>query len=73
MLKKVFFAAALTGLLAGAALPLQSSTAEASSGCWKAAKVKFPGALKARFAYHKECKAHWKTAKMAHKADKKAA
>ncbi len=35
MLKKVLFAAAVTGLLAGAAIPLQPVSAEAASGCSK--------------------------------------
>jgi hypothetical protein len=60
MFKKMLFTAALTGLLAGAAVPVQSSTAEAASGCRKAAHAKFAGDLKARHAYRKECKGHYK-------------
>ncbi len=74
MLKKILFAAAVTGLVAGAALPLHTTAAEAgSSGCYKAAKAKFAGDYKARHAYRKECKAHWKSFKTAQKAAKKAA
>jgi hypothetical protein len=76
MLKRILFAAAVTGLVAGAALPLQSTSAEATpSGCWKAAKAKFPGAgmFKARHEYRKECRAHYKAYKTAMKAAKKAA
>ena len=60
MFKKMLFTAALTGLLAGAAVPVQSSTAEAASGCRNAAHAKFAGDLKARHAYRKECKGHYK-------------
>ncbi|MGZ5861756.1 MAG: hypothetical protein ACXWJ4_06075 [Methyloceanibacter sp.] len=73
MFKKMLFAAALTGLLAGAAIPVQPSTAEAASGCLKAAKAKFPGDHKTRVAYRKECKAHWKAYRTAQRATKKAA
>ena len=74
MLKRILFAAAVTGLVAGAALPLQSTSAEAApSGCWKAAKAKFPGDHKTRVAYRKECRAHFKAYRSAQKASKKAA
>jgi hypothetical protein len=73
MFKKMLFAAALTGLLAGAAIPVQSSTAQAASGCLKAAKAKFHGDLKARVAYRNECKAHWKAYRTAQRGAKKAA
>jgi hypothetical protein len=73
MFKKMLFAAALTGLLAGAAIPVQSSTAEAASGCLRAAKAKFPGHSIARVSYRKECKAHWKAYRTAQRAAKKAA
>jgi hypothetical protein len=73
MFKKMLFAAALTGLLAGAAVPVQSSTAEAASGCRKAAHMKFHSDLKARVAYRKECRAHWKAYRTAQRAAKKAA
>ena len=44
MLKRIVFAAAVAGLVAGAALPINSTPAEAApSGCFKAAKAKFPG------------------------------
>jgi hypothetical protein len=74
MLKKMLFAAAVTGLVAGATLPLHSTAADAaSSGCLHAAKAKFATDYKARHAYRKECKAHYKAYKTATKGAKKAA
>ncbi|MGC2410930.1 MAG: hypothetical protein WA441_13285 [Methyloceanibacter sp.] len=74
MIKKMLFAAAITGLVAGATLPLHATPADAAhSGCRKAAKANFPGDLKSRVAYRKECKAHWKAYKTATKGAKKAA
>jgi hypothetical protein len=74
MIKKMFFAAAITGLVAGATLPLHVTAADAApSGCLKAAKAKFPGDHKSRVAYRKECKAHYKAFRTAQKAAKKAA
>ena len=75
MLKRVLFAAAITGLIAGAALPLHSTPADAASGCFKAAKAKFPGAgyHKVRHEYRVACRAHWKAYKTAQRAAKKAA
>ena len=67
MLKKVLVAAAVTGLVAGAALPVQITPAYAGkSGCREAAKAKFQGDRKARHAFKKECKAHWKSYKKVH-------
>lgn len=63
MLKRILVAAAVTGLVAGASIPVQIDSAMAGpSGCRQAAKAKFAGDLKARHAYKKECKAHWKMA-----------
>ncbi len=74
MLKRMLFAVAVTGLVAGAALPLHTTSAEAtSSGCRTAAKAKFPGTFKARHEYRKECRAHYKAYRAAAKASKKAA
>jgi len=74
MIKKLFFAAAITGLVAGATLPLHATSADAApSGCRKAAKAKFPGDHMSRVAYRKECRAHWKAFKTAQKTAKKAA
>jgi len=73
MMKKIILAAAVTGLMTGAAMPLHTSPAEAASGCFKAAKAKFAGDHKARVAYRKECRAHYKAYKSAQKAAKKAA
>jgi hypothetical protein len=67
MWKKVLLASAVTGLLAGAALPLQSTPADASrSGCREAAKVKYPGDPKGRRAYRQYCRSQWKVYKAAH-------
>ncbi len=72
MLKKMLFAAAVTGLVVGASLPVQPTTAEASSGCFKAAKAKFPADHKARVAWRKDCRAHWKAYRAEQKSAKKA-
>jgi hypothetical protein len=67
MLKRILAAAAVTGLVAGAALPVQVTPAMAGkSGCREAAKSKFSGDMKSRKAFKKECKAHWKANKSAH-------
>lgn len=67
MLKRILIAAAVTGLVAGAALPVQITPAFAGkSGCHESAKAKFPGDKKAAHAFKKECKAHWKAYKKAH-------
>jgi hypothetical protein len=67
MLKRILAAAALTGLVAGAAIPVQTSSAMAGhGGCREAAKAKFHGDLKMRRAFKKECKTHWKAHKSAH-------
>lgn len=74
MLKRMLFAAAVTGLVAGATMPVHTTSAEAArSGCFKAAKAKFTGDHKARHAYRKECKMHWKAYKTAQRAARKAA
>jgi hypothetical protein len=67
MLKRMLVAAAVTGLIAGAAIPVQITPAMAGkSGCREAAKAKFPGDLKARHSFKKECKAQWKAYRTAH-------
>jgi hypothetical protein len=74
MLKRMLFAAAVTGLVAGATLPIHATPAEAaSSGCRHAAKAKFATDYKSRHAYRKECKAHYKAYKTATKGAKRAA
>jgi hypothetical protein len=73
MIKKMLFAAAITGLVAGATLPLHATAADAASGCFKAAKAKFASDYKSRHAYRKECKAHYKAYRTATKGAKKAA
>ena len=71
MLKRMLFAAAVTGLLAGAALPLQATNADAAPGCRQAAKAKFPGPgmFKDRHAFRKYCRQQYR----AHKAAMKSA
>ena len=65
MLKKLLLAAAVTGLIAGVSIPVTAAPALADkSGCRQAAKAKFPGDMKSRHAYKKECKTAWKA--MAH-------
>jgi hypothetical protein len=67
MWKKVLLASAVAGLLACAAIPLQSTPADASrSGCREAAKAKFPADLKGRRAYLPYCRSQWKAYKAAH-------
>jgi hypothetical protein len=74
MLKRMLFAAAVTGLVAGATIPLHTTLAEAApSGCFKAAKAKFPADYKSRHAYRKECKAHFRAYRAAQRLSKKAA
>jgi hypothetical protein len=58
MLKRILVAAAVTGLVAGAAIPVQATSAMAGQdGCRQAAKAKFHGDRKARHAFKKACKA----------------
>jgi hypothetical protein len=67
MLKRILVAAAVTGLIAGTALPVQMTPALAGkSGCKEAAKAQGQGDRKARHAYKKECKTQWKAHKTAH-------
>jgi len=74
MMKRILFAAAVTGIVAGVTIPVHTTPAEAApSGCLKAAKAKFPGDLKSRHAYRRECKAHFKAYRAAQRASKKAA
>jgi len=67
MFKQVILASAVAGLLAGASLPLATS-ADAASGCGKAAKAKYAGDHKGRHEYRKWCHAEWKVHKKAQKA-----
>jgi len=76
MLKKVLFAVAICGLAAGVALPVQpaqaakaaKAAAAAPLTCKEAAKLKFPGDLKARHAYKHECKVAFRAQHKAAKA-----
>ena len=66
MLKRMLFAAAVTGLVAGATIPVHTTSAEAApSGCFKAAKAANLSTMKERRAFRKECRAHHKAAKKA--------
>jgi hypothetical protein len=71
MLKRMLFAAALSGLAIGVALPLQTTTADAAPGCREEAKVRYPGAghFKERHAFRKWCRKQYR----AHKAAMKSA
>jgi hypothetical protein len=69
--KNVLLASAVTGLLAGVAIPSHSTPADAArSGCHKAAKARFPHEHKARRQFRHWCKAEWKLYKAAHKGGK---
>lgn len=67
MLKKVFLAAAATLLIASVVAPISSTPAQALSHCWKASKQAGVKGMKARLAYAKECRAHYKATKKAAK------
>ena len=68
MWKKMILASAVTGLLAGVAIPIHSTPAEAArSGCFKAAKARFPHDYKARKAFRHWCKGQWKLYKAGHR------
>ena len=67
MLKKVFLAAAAALLIASVTAPVGTTPAVAGSGCWKAAKAAGVKGWKARHAYRKECRAHYKAMKKAGK------
>lgn len=71
MLKRMLFVAAVTGLVAGAALPIQTTKADAAPGCWKESQVRYPGPghYKERHAFRKWCRQQYR----AHKAAAKAA
>jgi hypothetical protein len=59
MIKKVFFAAAATAILATMTAPI---TAQAEMTCEDAAKMKYPDSLLDRLKYTRECKKAWKDA-----------
>jgi hypothetical protein len=65
MLKKVLLATAVTGLIAGIAVPVQTSPAQAEMTCREAAKMKHPDDLLARFAYWRACRKAWKNSQTA--------
>lgn len=61
MLKKVFFAAALSFALVGATMTVTPSEVfAAKTGCFKKAKAKYGMHLMKRHAYKKACKAKHK-------------
>jgi hypothetical protein len=66
MWKKLLWASALTGLLAAAAIPLQTTSADACrSGCREAAKAQFPSDSRTRKEYKRYCKSQYKAYKSA--------
>ena len=66
MLKKMFLATAVTGLVVGIALPVQAATTvPPGTTCKDAAKMQYPGDRSARRAYKKACKEAWKGSKTA--------
>jgi hypothetical protein len=66
MLKKVLFATLATAFVAAIAVPVQFAPASAGAvTCKEAAKMKFPGDLKGRHAFRKDCKATWKASQKA--------
>jgi hypothetical protein len=65
MLKKVLFSVVATAFIAALAVPVQFAPAEAAMTCKAAAKAKFEGDRKARHAWKKECKAHFKASQKA--------
>ena len=68
MWKKVLLASAVTGLLAGTAIPIHPNTAYAAhSGCAEAAKMKFPADPVAGKKFKHWCKGQWKLYKASHK------
>ena len=66
MLKKVLFGVVATALVAAIALPVQFTPATAGTmTCKAAAKAKYKGNMKARHAFMKSCKAHFKASQKA--------
>ena len=64
MWKRVLLTCAVTGLLAAAAIPLETTSADASrSGCREAAKARFPHDSRMRGEYKHYCKNEWKAYK----------
>ncbi len=63
MLKRLLMAAAVAGLMTGVTAIHADSAQAGPSGCRQVAKAKFPGDMKARHAFKKECKARWKMAR----------
>lgn len=64
MSTKLILAAVAAGLVAAAALPLQTAPAQAGSmvgmTCKDAAKMQYPDDRKMRRDWKKACKEHWK-------------
>jgi hypothetical protein len=62
MVKKLFLATAVTGLLVGTALPVQAATTTVQPGmsCKEAAKLQHPGDRSAQRAYKQACKEAFK-------------
>jgi hypothetical protein len=60
MLKKLFLATAVTGLVVGIAIPVQAGMTEGQMTCKEAAQMKHPGDRSAQRAYKKACKQAFK-------------
>ncbi len=68
MLKKVFLAAGLALVMAGATMTAAPAPAQAcQSGCFKKAKALYGHDFKKRHAFKKACKKHYKAYRKAHK------
>ena len=70
MLKRAILVAAVAGLAICAAVPLQSTPADAGSrsGCKQVAKARFPGDRHSRHEFKRYCKSQWKAYRTAHHA-----
>jgi hypothetical protein len=68
MWKKVLLASTVTGLLAGAVIAIQTTSAEASRAqCREVARAKFPADWKARRDFKRYCIREWKAYRAAHR------
>jgi hypothetical protein len=66
MLKKTLLAAAVTGLVAVVAAPVQAATVvEGQMTCKEAAKMQYPADRSERRAFKKACKEAWKASQTA--------
>ena len=72
MWNKLLLAFAVTGLLAGAVVPIHSTPAQAAAGCAKEAKVRYAVDRAHRKAFKHWCNNQWRQYKAAQKAAPKA-